>query len=145
MARDHRKLRVFQDAHRLTVAIYKHTRNFPSEEWFGMRTQIRRAAVSVGANLVEGSARRTTSEYLHFLNIARGSGAELSYLVDLSTELGLLARDEAVVLNRACQQLVPQLESLVQQVDALQREEQATQRERRTTGRRNAGARHRST
>jgi four helix bundle protein len=58
MARDHRKLRVFQDAHQLTLAIYKHTCNFPRDEWFGL-LQMRRASVSIPSNIVEGNARRT--------------------------------------------------------------------------------------
>ena len=57
MASDHRKLRVFHEAHRLTLAIYKHTKNFPKEEWYGLRAQIRKAAVSIPTNIVEGSAR----------------------------------------------------------------------------------------
>jgi four helix bundle protein len=85
MARDHRKLRVFGDAHQLTLAIYKRTKRFPKDEWFGLRAQIRRAAVSLATNIVEGSARLTTREYLNFLNVARSSGAEVAYLVDLTT------------------------------------------------------------
>src|SRR5262245_54099990 len=58
MSRDHRKLRVFHDAHSLTLAIYNHTKGFPKEEWFGIRQQMRRAATSTPSNIVEGSARR---------------------------------------------------------------------------------------
>jgi len=128
MARDHRKLRVFQDAHRLTVAIYKHTKTFPKDEWFGLRSQMRRSAVSIATNIVEGSARRTTREYLNFLNIARGSGAEVAYFVELTFELELLAKDSFGVLARMCSQLVPQLESLVQQVAQLVAEERKAER-----------------
>jgi four helix bundle protein len=128
MARDHRKLRAFQNAHRLTVAIYKYTKSFPKDEWFGLRAQMRRSAVSIATNIVEGSARRTTKEYLNFLNVARGSGAEVAYLVDLTFELELLAKDPFVVLARMCSQLVPQLESLVQQVAQLVAEERRARR-----------------
>jgi four helix bundle protein len=92
MARDHRKLRVFPDAHALTLAIYKQTIGFPRDEWYALRQQMRRAAVSIPSNIVEGNARRTTREYVHFLNVSRASAAELNYLVDLASELGLLAR-----------------------------------------------------
>lgn len=53
MARDHRKLRVFHDAHRLTLAIYKHTKNFPKDEWYGLRAQISKASVTIPTNIVE--------------------------------------------------------------------------------------------
>ena len=90
MARDHRKLRVFHDAHRLTLAIYKHTKTFPKDEWYGLRAQIRKASASIPTNIVEGSARRSTREYLHFLNIARSSGAEVAYLVQLTYALEIV-------------------------------------------------------
>ena len=114
MASDHRKLRVFHEAHRLTLAIYKHTKNFPKEEWYGLRAQIRKAAVSIPTNIVEGSARRSTREYLNFLNIARASGAEVAYLVQLTYALEILSKSSFAVLDQLCVQLVPQLEALVE-------------------------------
>jgi four helix bundle protein len=95
MARDHRKLRVFQMADSLVLRIYKETRGFPDDERYGLRAQIRRAAVSTAANIVEGSARRREGEYCNFLNIATGSASEVQYLVGLAARLGYLTDDVA--------------------------------------------------
>ena len=119
MARDHRKLRVFQDAHQLTLNMYKRTRNFPRDEWFGLRLQMRRAAVSVPSNLVEGNARRTTKDYINFLNVALGSASELLYLIDLSSELGFLDGVAFKELNDRCDRVVKQLHKLIQRMEAL--------------------------
>lgn len=135
MARDHRKLEVFQQAHRLTLTIYKETRNFPRDEWFGIRLQLRKASVSVPCNLVEGNARRTTREYLNFLNISRASAGEMAYLVELSWELSYFKREVYERLTRECEALIPRLEALLGKMEALLAEEIAEKRRRRKTAR----------
>ena len=121
MSRDHRRLRVFHSAHALVMAIYGQTRDFPRDEWYGLRAQIRRAAVSIARNIVEGNARRGTLEYVHFVNIARGSAAELTYLVTLARELGYVSDAAATSLLRSCDALIPQLETLLQRMEGLAR------------------------
>jgi four helix bundle protein len=86
----YRKLNVFHQADQLVVEVYAETATFPSDQRFELRNQVRRAAVSVPCNIVEGCARRTTRDYLHFINIATGSAAETLYLLDLSSRLGFL-------------------------------------------------------
>ena len=117
MGRDHKKLRVFHQAHSLTIDIYKHTREFPRSEWFGLRSQIRRAAVSVGANIVEGSARSTIREYVKFLHVALGSASELQYLVALSSELGFTNTRDATEAADRCGDVVRQLQALVTRLE----------------------------
>jgi four helix bundle protein len=117
MARDHRKLRVFHEAHQLTLAIYAETRNFPRDEWYGIRAQMRRAAVSVASNIVEGSARKGTGEYVNFLNIARASSSEVAYLVILACDLGYFSAAVAQLLQAKTGALIPQLEALLQQME----------------------------
>ena len=124
MARDHRRLRVFQVAHKLAASIYKETQQFPRDEWYGLRAQLRRAAVSVATNVVEGNARHSAFEYVHFLNIARGSAAETAYLVMLASELGYFPAHVVKSLQSEYERLIPQLEALVQKMRILAREDQ---------------------
>lgn len=116
MPRDHRKLRVFHIADALILDIYRETRSFPIDERFGLQAQIRRAAVSTAANIVEGSARRSDRDYSNFLNIATGSASEVRYLIDLATRLGFLSERVAKGLDPRCRELVA---SLVRLVDSL--------------------------
>jgi len=87
MAR-HKDLIVFQKANELALQIYKITESFPKNEMFGLTSQIRRAALSVPTNIVEGYARRSKKELIQFINVALGSLAETEYLLDFSIRLG---------------------------------------------------------
>ncbi|MEA3223521.1 MAG: four helix bundle protein [Thermodesulfobacteriota bacterium] len=86
--RDHTKLRAFELADEVVLLIYQATREFPKEEIYGLTSQMRRAAVSVPSNIVEGCARESRAEYLRFLEIAFGSLRELHYQLGLSKRLG---------------------------------------------------------
>src|SRR5262249_46299068 len=88
--RDHTKLKAFELADHLALAVYQHTRNFPKEELFGLPAHPRRAAVSVPSNIVEGCARHSEADYLHFLDIAYASSREVEYQLSLAARLGYL-------------------------------------------------------
>lgn len=92
--RDHTKLRAFELADQVALLTYKHTSNFPSHEQFGLTSQMRRAAVSVPSNIVEGCCRQSEAEYVRFLDIAFGSIRELEYQASLAKRLGYLQDTE---------------------------------------------------
>lgn len=96
---DFRELKVWQTGHRLALDLYKLTAGFPRAETYGLTAQIRRAAVSVGANIAEGSTRISDPGMRQFLVIAHGSVAELQYLLLIATDLGYL--DKAVTADIA--------------------------------------------
>jgi four helix bundle protein len=89
--RDHRKLRAFELADGLALLVYRSTARFPREEQFGLTSQMRRAAVSIASNIVEGCGRESHAEYLRFLDIAHASAQELDYQISLAKRLGYLA------------------------------------------------------
>src|SRR6266566_3184515 len=96
--RDYAKIEAWKLADDLTVAIYERTRLFPREEIYGWTSQLRRAAYSVPANIVEGSSREGKRDYLHFLYIARGSLSEAQYFIHLARRLGYLMDNDAECL-----------------------------------------------
>ncbi|HKY22911.1 MAG TPA: four helix bundle protein [Vicinamibacterales bacterium] len=117
MSRDHRKLHVFTEADELIARVYAETATFPPEERFGLCTQIRRAAISVATNIVEGCARRSTKEYLQFVNIATGSAAETLYLLELSHRLGFLKIEAYTRMFPKYTQLLRGLKKLLNSLD----------------------------
>ncbi|MGH7775477.1 MAG: four helix bundle protein [Candidatus Binatia bacterium] len=87
------ELDVFKLAHDLTLRVYRITADFPKEETFGLISQMRRAATSIGMNLAEGSMRLNSREYRQYVGIARGSAGEVCYQLLLAKDLGYLPSD----------------------------------------------------
>ncbi len=98
---DFRNLRVWQQSHELTLAVFKVTARLPRDERYLLANQTRRAAASVPTNIVEGTAGRSDRDTARYLGIAAGSAAELEYHLILLGDLELLSRDEVDQLLRA--------------------------------------------
>jgi four helix bundle protein len=103
--RPHEKLDVWSKAMELVVRVYKSTESFPKDERYGLTSQIRRAAVSVPANIAEGAARNSGKEFAYFLSNAQGSASELETELLIAYRLGYLS-------DSAYRELRPELESV---------------------------------
>ena len=111
--RDHTKLRAFELADEVAMLVYRVTAGFPKEESFGLTSQIRRAAVSVSSNIVEGCARDSEADYLRFLNIAFGSLRELHYQLNLSKRLGYLHSEDSSLIEPKVEETEKVLNGLI--------------------------------
>jgi four helix bundle protein len=109
---DFKDLRVWEKAYELTLSVYRKTHEFPKEEMYGLTSQLRRAASSVGANIAEGCGRR------RFLQIARGSANEVEYHLLLARDLQFLSGDDFKDLEAAVLEIQRMLASLVQRLSA---------------------------
>ena len=87
---DFRKLQVWRKAHSLVLSVYAKTANFPKEEMYALTSQIRRAAISIAANIAEGSSTGSDREFAKFLRISAASASEVEYFSVLALDLGLL-------------------------------------------------------
>jgi four helix bundle protein len=116
--RNYRDLKVWHRAHEVTLDLYRTTRSFPQSELYGLTTQIRRAAASIGANLAEGCGRHTDPEMGRFLQIAMGSASELDYHLLLAKDLGLLKPADYERLSANLEEVRRMLTSLTKRVRA---------------------------
>jgi four helix bundle protein len=116
--RDFRRLKVWEKAHGLSLAIYKATATFPQQELFGLTSQLRRAAVSIPANIAEGCGRSGEPELARFLRIALGSASELEYHTVLSTDLCYLNKSVSQHLFKQVTDVKRMLTSHIQKLKA---------------------------
>jgi len=116
VTRNFRNIKAWQYADDLAVLVYSKTRSFPKEELYGITSQLRRAAVSVPANIAEGASREHKKEYLHFLYVARGSIAEAEYLLHLSRRVGYLKDDEYKKVEDLRKETAKTLQGLINSV-----------------------------
>jgi four helix bundle protein len=109
---DFKNLRVWAKAHELTLSVYQKTQSFPKDEMYGLTSQMRRSAASVGANIAEGCGRRSDGEMRRFLQIARGSANELEYHLLLAKDLHFLEISEFTDLEARVLEIRRMLASL---------------------------------
>jgi four helix bundle protein len=117
--RDHRKLECFALADELTMCVYRATQTFPDDERFGLSSQLRRAAVSIGANIVEGSARNSEVEYVRLLRIAYSSACELEYELSVVDRLGYLQPELRPELRQLSSRTCRALRGLIKSLSSL--------------------------
>ena len=97
--KSHKDLEVYKESMNLVEDIYRLTKELPSEEKFGLISQMRRAAVSIVSNISEGAARKNTREYIQFLYISQGSLSELETQLDICLRLGYVEQNDSRAKN----------------------------------------------
>ncbi|MEQ1910121.1 MAG: four helix bundle protein [Vicinamibacterales bacterium] len=115
----HEKLVVWQRADDLFIAVHKLAGRFPPDERFGLVSQVRRAAYSVPANIVEGMARRSLRDRLRFLNIAEASLAEVGYCLHVAARLGYLREKEFADFQKTLLKVAAPLAGLVRSLKSV--------------------------
>jgi len=117
MGRDYRKLIAWQKADDLAVAVYRATRQFPSDETYGLRLQMRRSAVSVPANIAEGSGKRTARDRRASYDDAMGELNELEYYIHLARRLEYITGETETQLESLRAEAARTLDGLLKMLD----------------------------
>tara|TARA_B100000959_G_C14915647_1_gene597190 strand:- start:29 stop:394 length:366 start_codon:yes stop_codon:yes gene_type:complete len=108
-----KQLKVWQKAYELVLEVYKISKIFPKDELYGLVSQIRRAAVSVPANIAEGYERKHRKEYLQFLHIAKGSLGEVETFLDLAKDLRYLSEEKFLLIEQKRKETARLLRGLI--------------------------------
>jgi four helix bundle protein len=104
---------VWQRSIQLCVAVYGFTKMFPGDELYGLRSQLRRASVSISSNIAEGCGRRTTGEFVQFLGIARGSTSEVQTQLVIARELGFGSLEDLLKCDHLSVEVTKMLTSMM--------------------------------
>ncbi|MBN1688102.1 MAG: four helix bundle protein [Candidatus Omnitrophica bacterium] len=115
--RDYKKIKAYQNAEKLALGVYSVTKQFPREELYGLVSQLRRAAVSVMANIAEGASRQHKKDYMNFLFMAHGSVSEVECLLTLSSKLGFLEDETYLKLEDLRRETAGTLGGLIRAVE----------------------------
>jgi four helix bundle protein len=115
--RDFKGLKVWQRSHQLTLDVYRATDAFPARERYGLTSQIRRASVSIPANIAEGCGRASQRDFCRFLQVSVGSANELEYHLLLASDLGILRREKHSDLSMEIREIRQMLSSLIRKVN----------------------------
>jgi four helix bundle protein len=116
--RNFRDLNVWAKAHTMTLDVYRATAAFPKSELYGLTSQLRRACVSIEANLAEGCGRRSNNEFARFIRIAMGSATEVECHLMIARDLGYLSSDRDVALRAALDEVKRMLNGLLDRVES---------------------------
>lgn len=116
--KDYKKLMVWEKSHQLALAVYGATSDFPKDELYGPTSQIRRACVSIPANIAEGCGREGDAELARFFQISMGSASELEYHLLLAHDLGILSDNVYSDLNSSLTEVRRMLNAFIQKLKA---------------------------
>jgi four helix bundle protein len=111
-----KELKVWEKSHQLTLSIYKSSAKFPKEEVYNLTSQLRRASVSIPANIAEGCGKNSQAELANFLNISLGSANETEYFLILSKDLDYLTEEQYIILSNNINEVKGMLISLIGKV-----------------------------
>ena len=117
MLKNYKELNVWQKSYELCLMIYRITAEFPTEERYGLTSQIRRSAVSIPSNIAEGYGRKTTTDYIRMLYISYGSFCELETQILLTGDLGFIENGELETVKKSIAEIERMLKALIKSLE----------------------------